>query len=164
MAHCNYIGDDEIRLLKKHHVMVAHCPCSNLDLGSGIMPLRKLKDAGLEIGLGSDISGGHTLNLATVMKTAVEVSKLRYLANPQESPATIPEALYLATKGGGAFWGNTGSFEKGYSFDALVICDEDTGRLNLQERLEKFIYAGDYRQIKARYLKGVRLDRPCFSE
>lgn len=163
MAHCNYVKKSEIELLKKYHVFVAHCPTSNLDLGSGVMPLRKLKNEGISVGLGSDISGGHTLNMMTVIKTAIEVSKLRYLANKEDKPINMAEALFLATKGGGEFWGKIGCFEEGYPFDALVIHDEDRKDLSIKERLEKFIYSGEYKKIKERYLNGLKIEKPKFS-
>ena len=162
MAHCNYLKESEIELLKKYHVFVAHCPTSNLDLGSGIMPLRKLINQGISVGLGSDISGGHTLNMMNVIKTAIEVSKLRYLSNKEDRPINMAEGLFLATRGGGLFWGEIGSFENGFPFDALVIYDGNEEGYTLEERLEKVIYSGEYRSIKARYLNGMKIEEPKF--
>src|SRR5439155_12296961 len=53
-AHCVTVDDEEIALLAEHHVSVAHCPRSNAILGCGIAPLRRLLDAGLTVGLGTD--------------------------------------------------------------------------------------------------------------
>ncbi|MGL4913843.1 MAG: guanine deaminase, partial [Romboutsia sp.] len=65
-------------------------------------------------------------------------------------------AFYIATKGGGSFFGNIGSFEKDYEFDALIIDDSDLNfdNYSLLERLEKFVYLGDDRQIYHRYVSG----------
>ena len=71
--------------------------------------------------------------------------------------------FYLATKGGGNFFGSVGSFEEGYDFDALVIDDskeEHFNYLSLEERLQKFIYSGDYKKIKARYINGNIVNEP----
>ena len=53
MAHCVYSTEDEIALLKQNGVFVAHCPASNMNLSSGIAPVRKYLDRGLRVSLGS---------------------------------------------------------------------------------------------------------------
>lgn len=73
------------------------------------------------------------------------------------------EALYLATKGPGEFFGKVGSFEPGYDFDALVVdVDELDGRLSRTpfEKLEQFLYDGDDRDILARYSRGSLVEKP----
>ena len=66
----------------------------------------------------------------------------------------------MATKGPGQFYGNIGSFEKGYDFDALVIhMDDDIEGLERTpfEKLQQFIYDGDDRNIMARYVNGKQI-------
>ena len=58
--------------------MIAHCPTSNENVIAGIAPAARYLRGGWRIGLGSDVAGGHTLDLFTVMATAVQVSKLRW--------------------------------------------------------------------------------------
>ncbi|WP_330566163.1 amidohydrolase family protein [Romboutsia sp. Marseille-P6047] len=70
MAHCIYNEEDEIEILKKYNIMVAHCPQSNFNLSSGIMPLRKYLNKGISVGLGSDVGAGHTLDM-TLMKHTI---------------------------------------------------------------------------------------------
>ena len=73
--------------------------------------------------------------------------------------------FYLATKGGGKFFGNVGSFEKGYEFDALIIDDSDLlikNNLTLEERLQKFIYIGNSNNIIERYVAGKIVNEPNF--
>lgn len=86
------------------------------------------------------------------MKDAIKASKLLSLYDGDESDVvTFDEAFYLATRGGGSFFGNTGSFVTDATFDVLVI-DDSSYRLNeltLPERLEMLIYRGDDRHIKA---------------
>ena len=161
MAHCVHSGKDEIRRLKANGVFVAHCPESNMNLSSGVAPIRTYLDEGLSVGLGSDVAGGTTENLFTAMTHAVQASKLRWrLKDDSLKPLTIPEVFYLATKGGGAFFGKVGSFEPGYEMDVLVL---DDGRLKhpqsltIQQRLERMIYASDDREIYAKYVGGKQL-------
>ncbi|MDR3551599.1 MAG: amidohydrolase family protein [Clostridia bacterium] len=163
MAHCIHTTGHEAELLRDCGVYVAHCPHSNLNLSSGVMPLRKYLNMGIRVGLGSDISAGHTLNMMSTMVAAIQGSKMRWMINPQEESVTTREALYLATKGGGSVFGKVGSFEEGYEFDALVIDDGnlyDFTDRTLWERVERFIFRGDDRNIVARYVSGSEVARP----
>lgn len=165
MAHCSFSSNEELELMKKNNVVAVHCPSSNLNVGSGMMPIRKFLDRNIPVALGSDISGGHTCSIFKTMIYAIEVSKL-FWANSSKKISFLsnPEAFYLATKGGGSFFGNVGSFEKGYDFDALVIDDTNLNHDNytLEERLERFIYIGDDRNILHRYVCGSLIEEPNF--
>ena len=68
----------------------------------------------------------------------------------------------MATKCGGSFFGRVGSFEPGYEFDALVIDDSNLNHDNytLLERLERYIYLGDDRQITHRFCRGREVKEP----
>ncbi|MGL5348430.1 MAG: amidohydrolase family protein [Peptostreptococcaceae bacterium] len=165
MAHCVYSSTKEIDLMKKNNVMAVHCPDSNLNLGSGVMPLRKFLDNNVNIGLGSDISGGHNLSIFNTIVSTIQSSKLWWVnSNKKYDFLSLSEAFYLATKGGGLFFGKVGSFEKDYDFDALIIDDENLNHDNysLLERLERFIYLGDDRNIIHRYVCGKIVKEPNF--
>ena len=168
MAHCIHCDDAEIELMAANKVYMAHCPYSNNNLASGMAPVRKCLDKGVAVGLGSDVAGGHEVSMARVMAMAVQVSKLKWVVTGKKEPfLTIPEALYLATKGGGSFFGKVGSFEEGYEFDALVIDDSNLAvaagnHYTLAERLSRFIYIGDYTNIVARYVAGQKIEQPQF--
>jgi guanine deaminase len=75
---------------------------------------------------------------------------------------TLSEAFWMATKSAGSFFGHVGSFEPGYEFDALVIDDSELNHDNytLLERLERYIYLGDDRQIMHRFCRGSLLAPP----
>ena len=156
MAHAIYLNEDEKKLVLEKGPFLVHCPDSNLNVRSGIMPVREYLNMGFKIGLGSDIAGGHKIGLNEAMVRAIQLSKLVTLDNEALNPLTISEAFYMGTKSGGSFFGKTGSFEKGYMFDALVIEDDPmiAERYSVEDRLEKFIYTGDDRNICARYVEG----------
>ena len=162
MAHCVYTEGKEMRLIKRNGVMVAHCPTSNLNVASGMAPIRKFLDEGLRVGLGSDISGGHDLNIFRVMVYAIQVSKMHFQKNHARPFLTLSEAFWMATKSAGSFFGRVGSFEPGYEFDALVIDDSDLNhdRYSLPERLERYVYLGDDRQIVHRFCRGKEVLEP----
>ena len=162
MAHCVWSDGDEIALMTERGVFAAHCPQSNTNLSSGIAPVRRLLDAGVPAGLGSDIAGGAHSSIFRAMTDAIQVSKLRrVMLGINEEPLTLEEAFYLGTAGGGAFFGKagmgfSGSFEAGYDFDALVIDDGHLSppSMTIRDRLERVVYLCDDRHIEAKYVKG----------
>lgn len=162
MAHCVFSQGEELRLIKRNDVLVAHCPSSNINLSTAIAPIRHFLDEGVRVGLGSDISGGHDLSIFRMMLYAIQVSKAFYNQHAEYAPLTLSEAFWMATKSAGKFFGNVGSFEPGYEFDALVIDDSDLNHDNysLHERLERYIYLGDDRQIAHRFCSGKEIPEP----
>lgn len=156
MAHCIHLTDDEIDLMSRKNVYAVHCPISNANLASGIMPIRKLLDNNVKLAFGSDISGGHSFSIFKSIVNAIEFSKLIWANDKRYDFLTLSEAFYIATKGGGSFFGKVGSFETDYDFDALIIDDSQLNFDNytLLERLERFIYLGDDRHINHRYVNG----------
>lgn len=160
MAHCVWSGEEERALMKEKGVFIAHCPQSNMNVSSGIAPIRTFLREGQRVGLGSDVAGGAHLSIFRAMTDAIQCSKLRWrLVDPDDSALTLAEVLYLATKGGGAFFGKVGSFEPGYAFDAVVMDDSNlptTRNCTLAERLERVVYLSDGRPF-AKYAAGKRL-------
>lgn len=71
MAHCVWTHGSELELMKRNGVMVAHCPTSNFNIASGMAPIRMFLEEGLCVGLGSDISGGHDLNMFRMLVYAI---------------------------------------------------------------------------------------------
>lgn len=160
MAHCIWSGEEERALMKEQGVFLAHCPQSNMNVSSGIAPVRTWLNEGQKAGLGSDVAGGAHLSIFRAMTDAIQCSKLRWrLVDDSLAALTLPEALYLATKGGGEFFGKVGSFEPGYEFDAIVMDDSalpTTRKCTLAERLERVIWLSDGLP-SAKYVAGRRL-------
>jgi len=163
MAHCVWTEGAEEELLKKRNVYVAHCPQSNINLASGIAPVRRFIKNGIRVGLGSDVSGGCHISIFRAMSDAVHVSKLYWrLVDQNDAPLTTNEAFYLGTAGGGSFFGKVGSFEEGYEFDAVVIDDSGiptTNPLTIEERLARVIYYSDDSCITDKYVRGKKVER-----
>lgn len=160
MAHCVHSAPEEVELMAQNGVFVAHCPQSNANLASGIAPVRAYLDRGIPVGLGTDVAGGHSLSMFRAVTDAVQVSKLRWrLADAALAPLTFPEALWLATRGGGAFFGKVGALEPGYAADLLVLDDSDLptpGQLSPEERLERLFYLGSDRNVRHKYVAGQK--------
>ncbi len=116
MAHCIHLSPDEISLLAARRTNVAFCPYSNRNLHSGTMPYRRLRDAGLNISLGSDIAGGPSLSMLLQINEAMNAGGI-----------TFGEALYLATLGGAMTLGisdTVGNFMPGKDADFVVVHGE----------------------------------------
>ena len=162
MAHCVYCTEGETELMRQNGVYVAHCPSSNMNLRSGIAPIRKYLEKGVPVGLGSDVAAGESESIFGEIKKAIEVSKLyqRYV-DEAARPLTFAEAFWLATVSGGSFFGKVGSFEAGYELDAVVLDDEKEHHpqsLNIPERLERSVYLGaDQKHILAKFVRGRKL-------
>ena len=162
MAHCVWSVEEEVEMMRQNGVFVAHCPASNMNLTSGIAPIRRYLDLGLNIGLGSDIAGGHSDSIFRAITDAIQVSKMYFrMVDESVKPLVFPEAFYLATMGGGAFFGKVGCFEEGYEFDAVVLDDSvlpHPQNLNLAQRMERAVYLGlDEKNMTAKYVAGKKI-------
>ena len=162
MAHCVWSTDEEVELMRRNGVFVAHCPASNMNLTSGIAPIRKYLDLGLNIGLGSDVAGGHSESIFRAITDTIQISKMYFrMVDETYNPLVFSEAFFLATKGGGSFFGQVGSFEEGYEFDAVVLDDSVLAHpqsLNLAERMERAVYLGlDEKKLTAKFVAGRKI-------
>lgn len=172
LAHCIYLENLEIDLIKERNCGIAHCPTSNFSLSSGVLDVRRLLDAGIQkIGLGSDISGGYAVCILDAIRSSLFASKLtsnvfpanenykqngKSLGNKAISPN---EAFFLATLGGATALGmedSIGSLDVGKRFDALFI--HPTKSLTSGEKIEesfyRFLFTGDDRWITHVFVDG----------
>ena len=87
---------------------------------------------------------------------------MHFQENHDKRFLTLSEVFWIATKSAGSFFGKVGSFEPGYDFDALVIDDSvlNFDNYSLLERLERYIYLGDDRQIQHRFCRGKMIAEP----
>ncbi len=162
MAHCVWSTDEEVDRMKSNGVFIAHCPASNMNLSSGIAPIRKYLDMDMKMGLGSDVAGGQTESIFRAITDCIQVSKMYWkYADKNSDPVTFEEAFYMATKGGGEFFGNVGSFDKGFEFDAVVLDDtslKNPNKLNIRQRIERAVYLLlDTNGIIGKYVSGRKI-------
>ena len=162
MAHCVYSSPEEVQRILENGVWVAHCPASNMNIASGIAPIRRYLEKGLRVGLGTDVAGGDSESMFRAVTDAIKVSKIywRYI-NRDAKPLTLAECFYMATKGGGSFFGKVGSFEDGYAFDAVVLddsCEERPRDLPVRDRLEQaFYFQLDKRGLTMKFVDGEQI-------
>ena len=161
MAHCVYSGEEEMSILKKHGAYIAHCADSNMNLTSGIAPIRKFMDAGIKVGLGTDVAAGSSMNMLKTMLITLQASKMYYrLVDTDVKPLSFEEVFYLATAGGGEYFGKVGTFKDGYEFDAVVIDDSkmySMRDMSIRERIERMCYNDADAIIKDKFVKGKKV-------
>ncbi|KAG6007906.1 hypothetical protein E4U21_005384 [Claviceps maximensis] len=129
LAHAVHLTEAEAVLISQRGSKVSHCPCSNSSLTSGEARVRWMWEKGIDIGLGTDMSGGYSPSILEAARQATLTS--RHLAMRiddeecrEKSKLTVEEALYLATRGGAICLGlsdKIGGFEVGKHFDAQLI-------------------------------------------
>ena len=128
LAHCVHLSSEERKLLKERRSKISHCPVSNTSISSGLCPVRVLLDDGIDVGLGTDVSGGYSASILVAAREAAMVSRTLAALTAEEpqseekSPQgvdagneaaakhstsakdrkklSVEECLYLATKGG----------------------------------------------------------------
>ncbi|MCM3767660.1 guanine deaminase [Neobacillus niacini] len=132
MAHCNFLNEQDAALFAETGTAIAHCPISNAYFANSVIPIARFLEKRVEIGLGSDISGGFSPNLFDNVRQAVMSSRmLEDGVNPDLPPAdrgvpnsriTVNEAFYLATAGGGDSLSlPIGRLEKNHAWDVQII-------------------------------------------
>ena len=159
LAHGVHLTEEELELLHRRGARIAHCPNSNLFLGSGLFRLHHVLKAGVGVGLGSDIGAGTTPSMFTAMADAYKVQQVQGVSL---SPF---ELWYLATLGGAralSLDGETGSLERGKSADFLALDLRATPLLALrserassvEDLLAAFIFMGDDRAVRSAWIAG----------
>ncbi len=160
MAHGVHCSKEERALMAKRGVVLAHSPESNINLTSGVAPVKRYLEEGVRVGLATDMAGGANLSMLRAMAYAIEGSKMRTRLLDEDATITLEQAFYIATKGGGSIFGKVGSFESGYEMDAVVLKDDwirSPMDVTTRDRLERLIYLGDNRAVVASYANGRKL-------
>ena len=161
MAHCVHSDERERKAIKDHNVVVAHCPDSNVNLISGVAPIRVMLNEGIWVTLGSDIAGGAVLPIMGVIAEAIRSSKIKRIeSNWTMDFLTVAEGYYLGTTAGARYFGGGEGFAQGDELHAIVLDDHayvDTDRLSVRERFERAIYRASSKDICAVYSAGSKV-------
>ena len=145
MAHCVHSDRRECDAMRRAGVVVAHCAGSNINLCSGVSPVREMLQQGIWVTLGSDIAGGACLPMYKVATMSIRASKIKRIETDwSEDFLTVPEAYYLATSSGHRYFGDGDGFAPGNRLHAIVVDDGDfteaSHPLTVRERFERAIY------------------------
>jgi guanine deaminase len=158
-GHCIWLDDTDFRLMADTGSAIAHCPTSNLFLGSGLFDVARADQAGARLALGTDVGAGTSFSILQTMNEAYKVARLKgsYL------PAL--RMFYLATLGAARSMqleGTIGNFAAGAEADFIVLDPQATPLLarraanadSLEEALFALALLGDDRVIRATYAAG----------
>ena len=173
LAHAIHLSKDEVKLLKQRKSKISHCPASNSALGSGFCPVRELLDEGIEVGLGTDVSGGYSPSILDAVRNACIMSRhVGFLkGGDSRSNLSVAEGLWLATVGGAkvvGMEGRLGRFEEGMFWDAqeIVMGEVDAeggggdtgvdvfGWESWEDRVAKWVWNGDDRNVRRVWIGG----------
>jgi len=165
LAHCCHLSEPEIKILATSGSGVAHCPNSNFSLKSGVCDVKRLRESGVKVGLGTDVSGGFSPSILNTMRMAVMASNT--LTFNQESSGYTPlgfsEALYLATRGGAGLLDmedDLGALEPGMQADMILVdmnAHNNTrlfGTESTEDKVSKFVFLADDRNISKVWVAG----------
>jgi len=170
LAHAVHLSDRELSRLVESGSHVAHCPASNLFLASGVMPLGRYLEAGLSVGLGSDVAGGPDLSIFTAMRVGFYAQNALRVAARLSGPALGPlDWLRMGTLGGAKALGmgdQTGSLETGKEADLIVLdpsfvatvpgaADDDP-----EDLMSRVIFRSHPDMVRAAWVRGRQLDGP----
>ncbi len=176
LAHSNLIDNDDMSTIRHTDCGVAHCPLSNIYFSNAVFPARRALEYGLNVGLGTDISGGPKADILSNCLAAVNASRsLEEGVDPilsdsvrgtPNSRISYLDAFWMATVGGAKSLGlKIGQLSPGYQFDAIVI-DTDIPESNLiiwknldsdEDILQKIIYNGSRENIVKVWVQGRQL-------
>jgi guanine deaminase len=172
LAHAVHLSEVEVDLIKEREGKISHCPASNSAITSGTAKVRRLLNKGIEVGLGTDMSGGYSPSILEAVRQASLVSRHVAMGGEEEAKLSIEEVLYLGTKGGAKVVGlgdKIGGFGVGMEWDAQLIglgsVDGDfgfgdEGPVDIfgwetwEERVAKWVFNGDDRNTQAVWVKG----------
>jgi guanine deaminase len=166
LGHGVWLSESELCRMNERGASIAHCPTSNLFLGSGLLHLRNAKDPKrpVEVGIGTDIGAGTSLSLLATLNEAYKVAAL------VAAPIGALEMLYLATLGGARALDlddRLGSLAPGREADLVVLDPKATPLLafreqrsrSIEETLFVLMTLGDDRAVCATYVAGALAHR-----
>lgn len=163
-AHSIHLSDSAWNRLGKARSAVAHCPCSNLFIGSGLFNLNAARAANVKIGLGTDIGGGDSFSM---LRCSNEAYKIQQLQGVSLSPE---ETLYMATLGGAKALdmdNDIGNFEIGKEADFVALNPNATAVLSRRTNCSKswrdtlfaLLMLGDDRAVFDTFILGESVKR-----
>ncbi len=168
LAHAIHLSDRELTRLVETGTRVAHCPASNLFIGAGVMPLARYLEAGLSVGLGSDVSGGPDASIFSVMQVAAYAQMARRSLTDEATDILDPlDWLRMGTLDGARVLGlddRIGSLETDKEADLIVVdpafaaalpdspADEDPTDL-----MSRLIFRAHPQMVRAAWVRGRRL-------
>jgi cytosine/adenosine deaminase-related metal-dependent hydrolase len=147
-VHCVQVTPEDIELLKKYDLAIAHCPKSNAKLGCGIAPIGDFLEAGLRVGLGTDsLASNNILDMFGEMRVAVMLHRASAM---DSSWLTAQQVLEMATLGGARVLGvadQVGSIEAGKRADLIAVDVEYSHFSPVDDPVSALVYGGNQEDV-----------------
>ena len=157
-AHGVHINEEEMEILKEHDVSIVHNPASNMKLASGIAPVKKYREKGINTALGTDgASSNNNLSMIKEMNTA---ALLQTIANMTPSAVRPYDIIEMATIGGAKALGldnRIGTIEKGKEADIVLINTSDANMSPLNDPFSAMVFSADRKNVDTVFCKGRKL-------
>ena len=171
LAHAIHLSEREVARLVETDTRVAHCPGSNLFLASGVMPLGRYLEAGLAVGLGSDVAAGPDLSIFTAMRVGAYTQNALRVVREEPGPILGPlDWLRMGTLAGARVLGldaDIGSLETGKEADLILVDPAKTAPLPGVEPddepvalMSRLIFRAHPEMVRAAWVRGRRLEGP----
>lgn len=157
-VHAVHLDDAEIRLLAAHGASIAHCPSSNLKLASGIAPVARMLEAGLNVGLGTD--GSASNNRLDLLLEARTASLLAKGSSGDAAALDAHRTLRAATLGGACALGmqhRIGSIEPGKEADLVAIDLSDADLQPVRDPVAQLLFTAGREHVTDVWIAGQRV-------
>lgn len=170
LAHAGHVSESDMDLIRERGSGIAHCPLSNAYFGNAVFPLQRAMTKALHIGLGTDISGGHSAFLldnaraavtaSRMLEDGVDPARLQGQRGKPQSRIDFRDAFYLATKGGAEVLDlPVGAFEVGRQMDAILVdLQDDFGPP--EDLLQKIVMRATPAEIAQTWVAGKCVSAP----
>lgn len=163
-GHCIYLSDKECARIASAHAIIAHCPTSNLFLGSGLFNMQQANEYGIQVALGTDVGAGTSFSMFRTMGESYKIQQLNGY------PISVLETYYKSTLGAAKalhLEDKIGSFRPGNGADFIVVDYASTllqkermrylesrGQVTIENKLFGLQTLGDDRAVFATYIMG----------
>ncbi|WP_404811469.1 guanine deaminase [Companilactobacillus hulinensis] len=160
MAHGTQLSDSDLDLFNERNTAIAHCPISNVYFGNSVLPVKHTHEKNVEIGMGTDISGGFSPSIYRNIQQAVMSSQILQDSGEADARISATNAFYLATVGGAkALHVKTGQIKAGYKADFQIVTDQYSELMSNepQDVFERLIYHTTKSEINEVYVSGKKV-------
>jgi len=153
-AHCVHLSDEDIKLFAEKGANISHCIQSNLKLGNGIAPVKKMLDAGINVSIGTDgAASNNDLDMISEMHTTALVHKG---VNQDATALPAETVLKMATANGAKTLGlkRTGELKRGFQADFFVLSFEEAHATPVYNPVSHLVYSSKSTDVTATYVAG----------
>ena len=153
-AHCVHLDDEDFRIIKKYNIRVAHCPGSNMKLGSGVAPVPRMLKENICVGLGTD--GASSNNNLDMLEEVRLVALLHKVHDLDPLAVSAAEAIKMGTQGGAEAVGlqDVGKIAVGYKADIVLISRKNAPWHPRHNPLSQLVYSGSSNDVDTVLVNG----------